>query len=247
MFMRRMMFATFLIPGARHYVELIHPYRRFESCGVTRIEALLYDRAGRELATVSLPLEKTVVDLSSIFPETDESALVLTDVAYSMSGKKHPYQYGFLYQAQPQATPVHYPLDIALGLTNAINYFPNHGYFPLGSLPPWLHIRLYLGNVSEHEAIEPEVTLAAGQEKRSFPVCLPPLAHRLIDLPEQGAQPVDYLTVAGEAKPICYVAGVDTRNGALTFLEHLMQTFKPDAEEGDLGNVPEPETVLREA
>jgi len=243
--MRRMLYATFLMPGTSHYVELVHPYRRFESCGVSRIGASLYDRDGRELASATLPLTETVVDLGEIFPQTDGTALVLTDVAYDMRGKQHPYQYGFLYQSAPDSTPIHYPLDIALGLTNAINYFPNHGYFPLGPLPSWLRIRLYLGNVSEHETIEPEVTLAAGQEKRSFTVSLPPLAHRLIDLPEQGGQTVDYLTVAGEVKPICYVAGVNRATGALTFLEHLMQTFKPDAEAGDLGNVPEPETVLR--
>jgi hypothetical protein len=228
-------------------VELIHPYRRFDSCGVTRIDAWLYDGQGRELAAARVPLEKTVVDLASIFPETDQSALVLTDVSYAMPGKKHPYQYGFLYQALPQATPIHYPLDIALGLTNAINYFPNHGYFPLGPLPSWLRIRLYLGNVSEHRPIDLEITLAAGRDKHGLTVHLPPLTHQLVELPLQEGALVDYLTVAGEVKPICYVAGVDARSGALTFLEHLMQTFKPDAQAGELGNVPDPEAVLREA
>lgn len=239
MSMRRMIFATFLIPGASQYVELVHPYRRFESCGITEIRAWLYDRAGGELASLTLPLKETVVDLRAIFPRVDETALVLTDVAYRLKGTRHPYQYGLLYQACPDATPIHYPLDIALGLTSAINYFPNHGYFPLGPLPPWLNIRLYLGNVSEHRPIEPEVTLATGQEKRSFTVHLPPLAHRLVDLPVEGGTPADYLTVGGEAKPICYVAGVDARSGALTFLEHLMQTYKPAEEAGNLGNVPD--------
>ncbi len=247
MSMRRMLFATFLIPGARQYVELVHPYRRFESCGITRIGASLYDGDGGELASVTLPLTETVVDLATFFPQIAETALVLTDVAYRLKGKQHPYQYGLLYQAPPGATPIHYPLDIALGLTNAINYYPNHGYFPLGPLPPWLRIRLYLGNVSEHRPIEPEVTLSTGREKRSFTVHLPPLAHRLVDLPAQEGEPVDYLTVAGDAKPICYVAGLDSRNGALTFLEHLMQTYKPDAEVGEQGNVSEPEAVLRDA
>lgn len=244
--MRRMLFATFLLPGTRHHVELVHPYRRFDSCGVTRIDAWLFDREGRELASRRVPLDKTVVDLAAVFPAdlpaAREGAMVLTDVAYNMPGKKHPYQYGFLYQNRPEATPLHYPLDIAMGLTNAINYFPNHGYFPLGLVPPWLRLRLYLGNVSEHCAIEPEVTLVRGAARRSFTVPMAPLAHRLVDLPAQD-EALDYLTVAGEVKPVCYVAGVDARSGALTFLEHLMQTFRPDAEEGGQGYVAEPETL----
>jgi len=235
-----MLFATFLMPETRHHVELVHPYRRFKSCGVTRIEAWLFDREGREVASAAVPLGRTVVDLAALFPKADEG-MVLTDMDYAMPGKKHPYQYGFLYQDRPEATPLHYPLDIAMGLTNAINYFPNHGYFPLGPVPPWLRLRLYLGNASELCAIEPEVTLVRGAARRSLTVPIPPLAHRLVDLPVQD-DAVDYLMVAGAVKPVCYVAGVDARSGALTFLEHLMQTFRPDAEEGGQGYVAEPDT-----
>jgi len=246
--MRRMMFATFLIPGTRQYVELVHPYGRFRACGVTAIKASRYDPDGRELGSADLPLREILIDLATVFPVCRETALVLHDVTYDLKRNKHPYQYGFLYQGIAGATPIHYPLDVALGLTDAIRYSPNYGYFPLGPLPAWLGIRLYLGNVSEHVAIEPEVTLVTSQRTRRLTVPIPPLAHRVVDLDatEQG-EAVEYLTVKGEQKPVCYVAGVDRRTGALTFLEHLMQTYKLDAEEGDQGNVPEPEYVKREA
>lgn len=226
--MRRMMHATFLIPGTRHYIELAHPFFKFATCGVTRIWAGLYDREGHELAAVSLPLQEMVVDLATVFPAPDDVALVLTDMTYDLKGKKHPYQYGFLYQDIAGATPIHYPLGPAVGLTDAINYSPNYGYFPLGPLPPWLGIRLYVGNVSEYGAIEPEVAVVTKQRTTCMTVPLPPLAHRMVDLPDaDGKEPIEYLTARCDAKPICYVAGVDKRTGALTFFEHLMQTYKP--------------------
>ncbi len=227
--MRQMLFATFLIPGTSQHLELVHPYDRFERCGVTAIRASLYAPDGRELATSNLPLDDTVLDLGTVFPVRDDSAMVLTDVTYDLKGKRHPYEYGFLYQPGPGASPIHYPLDVALGLTDAITYQPNYGYFPLGPLPPWLGIRLFLGNVSEHAVIQSEVTLVSGRGVRRFPVVLPSLAHRLVDLWDgQGQESFEYLTVRGEQKPVCYVAGIDRRTGALTFLEHLMQTFKQD-------------------
>ena len=229
--MRRMLFATFLIPETSHYLELVHPYDRFERCGVTEIRAFLYAPDGRELATANLPLDDTVLDLGTVLPVCDDSAMVLTDVTYDLKGKRHPYEYGFLYQPVRSASPIHYPLDVALGLTDAINYLPNYGYFPLGSLPPWLGIRLFLGNVSEHAVIEPEVEMVTAKEARRIAVSLPPLSHRVVDLPDDpGDEPLRYVTVRGEAKPVCYVAGLDRRTGTLTFLEHLMQTFKPDEE-----------------
>lgn len=229
--MRRMLFATFLIPGASHYIELVHPYDRFDRCGVTKILASLYAPNGRELATATLPLDDTVLDLGTVLPVGDDSAMVLTDVAYDLKGKRHPYEYGFLYQPGPDASPIHYPLDVALGLTDAITYLPNYGYFPFGPLPSWLGIRLFLGNVSEHAVIEPEVEMVTAKGARRVVVSLPPLSHRVLDLPEGSADdPLRYLTVRGTTKPVCYVAGLDRRTGTLTFLEHLMQTFKLNGE-----------------
>ncbi|MEW6542410.1 MAG: hypothetical protein AB1411_02240 [Nitrospirota bacterium] len=227
---RRMLFATFWMPGAKQYVELVHPQWRFAHCGITALRTSLYAGDGREVAVRDLPLEDPVIALDAVFSAPGDTAMVLTDVAYELKGKKHPYQYGFLYQPASGATPIHYPLDIALGLTDAIRYSPNFGYFPLGPLPPWLGVRLYLGNVSEHASIEPEITLVAANGCRTIPTVLPPLSHRIVELPVgDGAEPIEYLTVGGPAKPICYVAGVDRRTGALTFLEHLMQTHKLDA------------------
>lgn len=229
--MRQMLFATFLIPGTSQHLELVHPYDRFDRCGVTGIRAFLYAPDGRDLATTSLPLDDTVVDLGTVLPVWDDSAMVLTEVTYDLKGKRHPYEYGFLYQPGPGASPIHYPLDVALGLTDAITYQPNYGYFPLGPLPPWLGIRLFLGNVSEHAVIEPVVEVVTAQASRRVVVSLPPLSHRVVDLPDDRADdPLRYVTVRGEAKPVCYVAGLDRRTGALMFLEHLMQTFKPDEE-----------------
>lgn len=245
--MRRMLFATFLIPETRHYIELIHPYDRFERCGVAAIRAALYAPEGRELATADLPLDDTMLDLGTVFPPHGDSAMVLTDVTYDLKGKRHPYEYGFLYQSHPGASPIHYPLDVALGLTDAITYLPNYGYFPLGPLPPWLGVRLFVGNVSEHAVIEPEVRVVTAKGERRVAVSLPPLSHRVVDLSDDpDDEPLRYLTVRGDTKPVCYVAGLDRRTGTLTFLEHLMQTFKPDEETGERENVPEPEYVKRD-
>lgn len=235
--MRQMIFSTFLFPGARHFVELAHPHRSFAGARISAVSAFLYDEEGRERAAVPLPLERTVVDLGTIFPGAPAGGLVLTEVAYDLPGKRHPYQYGFLYQERPAATPIHYPLDVSLGLTNAVTYWPNHGYFPLGAVPSWLEVRLYMGNVAERAAIEPEVRLVTrrGVERRR--VVIPPLHPVTLSL-SSGEEPVEYVVVEGEAKPICYVAGVDRRTGALTFLEHLMQTYKPAMTAGRVGGVP---------
>jgi hypothetical protein len=237
--MRHMVFSTFLFPGARHFVELAHPHRSFRSARISAVSAFLYDEEGRERAAASLTLERTVVDLGALFPGAPAGGLVLTEVAYDLPGKRHPYQYGFLYQERAAATPIHYPLDVSLGLTNAVTYWPNHGYFPLGPTPPWLEVRLYLGNVCERAAIEPEVRLVTRRGVESRRVAIPPLRPLTLSLPA-GEEPIEYVIVEGVAKPVCYVAGVDRRTGALTFLEHLMQTYKPAMDEGRVGGVPPP-------
>jgi hypothetical protein len=229
--MRRMLFGTMMLPGAIQYIELAHPFWRFAHCGLSSVRALLYDRKGRALVATDLPLDRNLVDLRNHFPSVGEPALALFDVAYDLKGKQHPYQYGYIYQDIPQATPIHYPLDPALGLTDAINYSPNFGYFPLGPLPAWLGIQLYLGNVSEWTTIEPEVQVVTSQGSRIVKLSLPPLSNQVLEVegPEAG-EILEYLAVKTDNKPVCYVAGVDRRTGALAFLEHLMQTFKMDGE-----------------
>jgi hypothetical protein len=235
--MRRMMFACFLWPGTRQYVELAHPYARFAECGVTRIAASVSDAGGRGLGEVEVPLTENPSDLRELFPDVREPAMVLLDVAYNLKGRAHPYQYGFLFPES--GTPIHYPLDMALGLTNAINYYPNFGYFPVAGLPRWMGLRLYLGNVGEYAPLDATVTLVSADGERTLPVRLGPLQHCAMDLPahEPGA-PLRYLTVGGEAKPVCYVAGVDARTEAITFLEHLMQVFKYDENHVETGAPP---------
>jgi hypothetical protein len=230
--MRRMLFSTILLPGAVQHVELAHPFWRFSHCGVTAIRTSLHGAEGDELAAADLPLDRNVVELRDHFPAVAGTALAFFDVAYDLKGKRHPYQYGYLYQEAPGATPIHYPLDVTMGLTDAINYMPNYGYFPLGPLPDWAGIRLYLGNPCERATIEPRLRLVTSRGVRRRTVSLPPLGHRCLDLePAAAGETLEYLTLHSDTKPVCYVAGVDRRSGALTFLEHLMQTFRLDSDE----------------
>lgn len=156
--------------------------------------------------------------------------MVLNDVSFEMEGKDHPYQYGFLYQGTETATPIHYPLGIVLGLTNFI-HFSNTGYFPLCTLPPWVTVRLFLGNPSRHASIEPEIMLVSPCRVTTHTILLPPMGHRIVDLQELApAEGVEYLVVRGAVKPLVFVAGVHRESGAMTFLEHLIETNRtPDS------------------
>ena len=238
---RRMMFGTFLIPRSRQWVELVHACPSLESSGVRSVHATTFDQHGNEAASRALPLHERLIDLHAVFPPREDVVMVLNDVSFEMEGKDHPYQYGFLYQGTETATPIHYPLGIVLGLTNLI-HFSNTGYFPLSALPSWVTVRLFLGNPSSHASIEPEIMLVSPGGVTTHTIQLPPMGHRTVDLHELAPTlGVEYLVVRGTVKPLVFVAGVHRESGALTFLEHLIET-NPTSDSPDPSAAEDPPT-----
>lgn len=222
--MRRMMFGTFLIPGSCQWIELAHACSSPCLSGVVSVQATAFDSRGVEVASQPLPVHERIVDLQSLCPPRDEGLMVLTDVGFEMEGRDHPYQYGFLYQGNEKAAPIHYPLGIVLGLTNLV-HFSNTAYFPLSVLPSWMAVRLFVGNPSRHAAIDIEIAAVSHTGVAVHPVRLPPLAHQVVELDDvAGGGDVDYLMVRGPVKSLAFVAGVHRETGAVTFLEHLIET-----------------------
>lgn len=220
---RRMMFATFLIPGTQQWIELVHQTKNITK-RVTRIIGQCFDPTGKELASVTYALTHPMQDLSGLWPSPTDTALILNDMTYVHTGKGHPYQYGYLSQQIPHASPIHFPLAVCLGLLRGQDYSPLT-YFPLGALPSWVGIRLYIGNVSEHATAEYHLIVHTTKGRKDRALTIPPLGHTVIDLPAGLLkEQVHFIAFRGIQKPIAYIAGVNRRNHALTFLEHFMDT-----------------------
>lgn len=226
--------ATYVEPGYRHVVELVHQRDPDARRRLHSLDVAVYEPEGKLIAEVSIDPAEETLDLAAVAAGPAGGrprVMVVFDARYDeRTFPYRPHHYGFLHRAGSSSPPLYYAVSAVLGgvperIDNSrINNFET--YVLAGGVFAERYA-LLLGNLARFASALAQVFAYYGSERVVRDVSLPPKAHTEVTLePEHGGRRLERVEIKSLFRMATYVTGRRVPSGDLVLFDHLFTFFK---------------------